>query len=218
MKKLISLFITTLIILSAFSVGIFSYDDITVYVDNEQITFPYAPEIVNGYTMVPMRAIFEAFGAEIKFHDLSDYIIPKKKVEIYYGYGHYALYIGDNNIYDCANFSEKPFPEQMAVAPYIKNSTTYVPLRAISTLLKGNVSWDEGARTVKITTPYPKYLDRSGDKFNNKAFSDTFTDEVLGEGSISVEITPDNKARISIKNLRICTVKVGFSGSTKLVN
>ena len=39
---------------------------ISVYIDNERISFDSEPELFNGTTMVPMRQILEQLGAEIK--------------------------------------------------------------------------------------------------------------------------------------------------------
>ena len=40
-----------------------------VYVNGKAVDFDTAPEIVNGRTFVPMRAIFEAMGADVKWND-----------------------------------------------------------------------------------------------------------------------------------------------------
>ncbi len=219
MKKLICVILILSVLLCFFQLNAFSEEEITVYIDGEKLEFEYPPEIVNGYTMVPMRKLFEAFGAYVTYKDCRDYLEPSIRVGFLYGYTQNSFNIGDTNLYGDYNlYSQTPVKDQkLSVAPYIKNSTTYIPLRDISNLLHANVSWDEALRRVDITTAYPKNKDMSGDRFNPKAYEDTFTDDVLGEGTVSVNII-DDIAHISIKNLRICTVKVGFSGGPKLVN
>ena len=41
-------------------------NDITVTYDGENISFDVQPEIVDDRVMVPMRTIFETFGAKVK--------------------------------------------------------------------------------------------------------------------------------------------------------
>lgn len=219
MKKLFAIILACFILMSIFPFNLSAESEITVYIDGEKLEFEYPPEIVNGYTMVPMRKLFEAFGAYVTYKDCSSYTPPSVRVGFLYGYTQNSFNIGDTNLYGDYNlYSQTPRNDQkLSVAPYIKNSTTYIPLRDISTLLHADVSWDPAARRVDITTPYPRNKDMSGDRFDIKSYEDTFKDDVLGEGSISVKII-DNVAHISIKNFRICTVKVGFAAGTKLVN
>ena len=42
---------------------------VSVYTDGTQIDFDVEPQIINDRTMVPMRAIFEAIGAEVNWDD-----------------------------------------------------------------------------------------------------------------------------------------------------
>ena len=40
---------------------------ITVLLDGSPMTFAVPPQIINGSTMVPMRAIFDALGATVRW-------------------------------------------------------------------------------------------------------------------------------------------------------
>ena len=42
-------------------------DDIKIFVDDKQLECPVNPIIENERTLVPMRAIFEAFGANVSW-------------------------------------------------------------------------------------------------------------------------------------------------------
>ena len=41
--------------------------DISVYLDGQPLTFDVQPQIINGRTVVPLRAIFEAMGAKVNW-------------------------------------------------------------------------------------------------------------------------------------------------------
>ena len=44
-------------------------EEISVFVNDERVSFDVAPTIINDRTMVPVRAIFEALGAEVRWDD-----------------------------------------------------------------------------------------------------------------------------------------------------
>ena len=44
--------------------------------------------------------------------------------------------------------------EQLDTAPYIRNSRTFLPLRAVSEALQMNVEWDGDSRTISLSSPY----------------------------------------------------------------
>lgn len=58
-------------------------DDITVILDGNKLEFDVPPQIIDGRTMVPIRAIFEALGAEVTWDDatktvtatIDDYVV-----------------------------------------------------------------------------------------------------------------------------------------------
>ena len=54
-------------------------DGIKVTYDGQTIEFDTEPEVINDRVMVPMRAIFEAFGAKVKWDGESKTITSKKK-------------------------------------------------------------------------------------------------------------------------------------------
>ena len=76
MKKNIALFmIACLLIMSAMCVSA-ANDEISVYlqgfsgIDGEKIQFDISPQTINGRTMVPIRAIFEAMGASVTCYNI----------------------------------------------------------------------------------------------------------------------------------------------------
>ena len=66
MKKITAFIMMFFIVLSMTS---FASDSIKVKLDGKTISFDVEPQIVEGRTMVPLRAIFEAMGAEIEWDE-----------------------------------------------------------------------------------------------------------------------------------------------------
>ena len=98
------------------------------------------PVIEDSRTLVPMRAVFEALGAEITW-DEANKTVSGKKGEITV-----SLKIDDNTGY----INNEPV--KLDVPAKIKNSRTIVPLRFIAESFNAKVDWDAETRTVKITT------------------------------------------------------------------
>ncbi len=147
MKKQI---ITALIAAALFSVSVTytftgfadnTYDDIKVIYDGTELEFEVPPQIINDSTMVPMRAVFEKFGASVKWDGDTQTITAKRKSKTI------TMTIGSSQAYK----NDEAF--EMSASPVIISGTTLVPLRAVSELLGLDVSWDEDSRTVTITTP-----------------------------------------------------------------
>ncbi len=141
MKKIISciLVLTALIMPStAFAEGI------SVFVDGKKLEFDVQPFIENDRTLVPMRAIFEALGAQIVWDAETRTV--------------FAAQIKDNgnNIISVQTGSEKAFVnsvEKILDTPAkIVHDRTFVPLRFVSEALGCKVDWDGTSQTVTVTS------------------------------------------------------------------
>ncbi|MCH5185882.1 MAG: hypothetical protein J1F64_07135 [Oscillospiraceae bacterium] len=115
--------------------------EVTVNINGNNIYFPdQSPMIVNDRTMVPMRAIFEAFGARVEWYpeDEAVYaVLGNTDILLVIGYNEMA--VGDYFV-------------SLDAAPFIENGRTMVPLRAISEAFNAKVQWDANTRTVLIST------------------------------------------------------------------
>ena len=114
---------------------------IMVVLDSKKIRFDVLPESIDGRTMVPIRAIFEAFGAAVAWDPVTQTITASKQPTT-------LELILDSNI-ALVNGKEV----ELDVPAQIKNDRTFVPLRFISEVLNGEVTWDEEHQTVNIKTP-----------------------------------------------------------------
>lgn len=114
---------------------------ISVFLNNEPISFPdQLPVIVNDRTMVPMRPIFEAFGAELEWNADEQSVhafLENTVIELTIGY--YDMSVNNTIV-------------SLDTAPFIENGRTMVPLRAISEAFNANVRWESSPPTVAITT------------------------------------------------------------------
>lgn len=149
MKKLgiflITTFLTTTTILAA---------PIKIQVNGKEIQYKVAPIIKNGTTLVPLRVISEELGALVEWSSATN------TITIYSDQANLQLNIGslEMNKLDFASNSETQIP--LALAPIQTNSTTMVPLRAISEGLgckidyaNGLISVTSGASTVQPGAP-----------------------------------------------------------------
>lgn len=114
---------------------------ILVYVDGKKVEFDQEPVVINGRTMVPMRAIFEAFGATVSWNNSTQQVVAiKDATELSFIIGEKTMLVNRTNLL------------KIDVAPVIRNGRTLVPLRVISDALGYNVVWNDPNRVVSITT------------------------------------------------------------------
>ncbi len=69
-------FLIMVIILSIL-ISVPAYAEISVTINGDKLSFDVPPVIENGRTLVPVRVIFEALGAEVTYNAAS-------KAEVYY--------------------------------------------------------------------------------------------------------------------------------------
>lgn len=116
-------------------------DVVAVTINDELLKFPdQNPCIIDGRTLVPMRAIFEALGAKVRW--LNEYrIVAAKKdnTDIFMRIDDSVYYVDeDERFFD--------------VPPQIINDRTMIPARAVAEALGCTVEWDQATKTVIITT------------------------------------------------------------------
>lgn len=131
-------FIVIVTILVSIILPVSANQTVSVYMNNEKINFDVDPMVINGRTMVPMRAIFEKLGAEVLWDDASNTATAfKDKTYISITIGSFFM----------DTFSESI---KLDVPAMIVNGRTLIPLRAVSEAFKCEVKWDENTSTVNI--------------------------------------------------------------------
>ena len=111
---------------------------ISVKVNGETVNFEQPPVIIGGRTLVPLRAIFVALGAEVDWEQTTKTAIATKGSEVI------RISIGSNELNKSGNIKELDVPAKLI------NEKTMVPARAVSEAFGAKVDWDNDTRTVII--------------------------------------------------------------------
>ena len=114
---------------------------ITVTLNGSPVSFASGKPVQSGgAVLVPLRGVFEALGATVKFD------APTKTISAVRGEKNVTLRIGDTAGQVDGNAAPLSAPAQMI------NGSTLVPLRFVAEAFGAQVKWDAPARTVRITT------------------------------------------------------------------
>ncbi|MBQ7265900.1 MAG: hypothetical protein IJS61_07350 [Firmicutes bacterium] len=111
-----------------------------ISVNSEQIPLDTAPVIVEGRTLVPVRAVVEAMGGEVLWD------AETKTVTLTYNDDKIELTINSTT----AKLNDED--EELDVAPIIKDSTTMLPLRFVAESFGYNTDWDAETKTVTVSS------------------------------------------------------------------
>ena len=111
---------------------------IAVYVNGTELTLDVPPMLENDRTLVPLRAIFEALGAEVSWYPEDRTIVAVR--------GDTTVYMQVDDWYMSVN------DEWIALdaPPRIVNDRTLIPLRAVAEALGAQVGWDEATQTATV--------------------------------------------------------------------
>lgn len=134
MKKII-----TLLCALAVTAGTASAEsNIRININGEEFKYDTEPVVINDRVLVPMREIFESFGAEVYWEGTT------KTVTAVLDGDAIMLQIDNNKLF-------KPGEEaELDVVPIVINDRTMVPVRAVSVGLGADVEWDAESRCVNI--------------------------------------------------------------------
>ncbi|MDQ0889996.1 sugar lactone lactonase YvrE [Paenibacillus sp. V4I9] len=111
------------------------------------ISFDAEPEIQGGRTMVPVRAISEAFGYEVKYVEQAG----KSVVQLIKGDVTVELTIGETGVVR-KQMGQSDIKQVTDVSPYVKQDRTYVPVRFFAEQIGLDVQWDAARQTAILRT------------------------------------------------------------------
>lgn len=114
--------------------------NLSVILNGTAMSFEVPPIVENGRTLVPMRPIFEAMGAQVEWNAGTKTVIARKNADV--------VVLPLNSIKPTIN--GKAYT--LEVPAKIINSRTLAPLRFVAEAFGGQVDWNESTRTVKITS------------------------------------------------------------------
>ena len=139
MKKLLSIMVVVVMvhIIMLFPISA-ENNEIRVCLDATQIEFDVKPQIINGRTMVPIRAIFEKMGAVVEWDGNTNSAICTK---------------GDTIVKMTVNSMDMYINNQltkMDVCPVVIDGRTLAPTRYVAEAFGANVQWSQKNNMVVI--------------------------------------------------------------------
>lgn len=136
-----------------------------VLINGETVNFDQPPVIIDGRTLVPVRAIIEAVGGEVWWDSVTKTA---------------TLKLGDNTIKLIIDSNIAYLNEEehiLDVAPRIINNRTLLPIRFVAESFGFSVDWDSNTRTVIIL---------ADTKTNPKNVTETFDEKLADEFNMFV--------------------------------
>lgn len=123
-----------------------------VYLNGTQMTFDAEPFIENDRTLVPVRAIFEACGANVAWDQDTLTVIGTKNVTNEEGNSDLSTVV--LQIDNTTAFVDGELVE-LEVPAKVVQDRTFVPLRFIADSLGADVNWDQEAFRADINIELP---------------------------------------------------------------
>lgn len=114
-------------------------DRITVWIDNKQVEMDTPPDVRDGRTMVPIRAVAEALGADVTWRGETG------RIEMVRAGRSVVMELGSTGAMVDGSRVE------MDVAPYAVEGRTLIPARYVAEFFGQKVEWDGTKRQVLIT-------------------------------------------------------------------
>lgn len=137
-KKILALIMSCTMVISCTACRAETDNNITVTVNGNAVTFDQPPIIVDGRTLVPIRAIFEALGASVDWNGDTQTVTSMR------GDTTVSLTIGSDTMI------KNGITYTLDVPAQIVNERTLVPARAIAEAFGCGVDWDGDTQTVII--------------------------------------------------------------------
>ena len=117
----------------------YSAEEIALEINGRELDdLPMPPVLLNNYTLVPAREVFENLGAEV------DWLPDSRQVQIFHE--NTSVIITINSTTALVNGSDT----NMDIPAKIINDKTMVPLRFVSQAIEKEVGWDGSTRTASV--------------------------------------------------------------------
>lgn len=158
---------------------------VDLYVDTDLINTDVPPQVINGRTLVPVRAIFEALNASVEWNGETQTVTGQR------GSTTVIMQIGSTTAYVNGEAKTLDVPAQLI------NDRTMVPARFISESLGCDVTWYQESQTAAVADilKYQKiYVTKTGEKYhysdscNGGTYYEATLAEAMGRG-----LTPCDK-------------------------
>ena len=141
MKRVVAILMAIALVF-CFNMGAYAEDTISVTLDGNYVGFDVEPQVIDGRIMVPIRAIFEAMGAQVYWDNgTGTAVCTKGNTVVKMTLGSREMYIGNEMTL-------------MDVSPAVVGGRTLAPARYVAEAFDANVNWNQDTNTVVIST-YP---------------------------------------------------------------
>lgn len=181
-RKILSAALSAVLCLSLMVTSVFAVD---LYVDLDKIETDTPPTIVDGRTLVPVKAIFDALDAEMTWDGATKTAFGVR------GDTTVEIKIGSTTVYVNGEAQTLDVPAQ------IINSRTMVPAAFVSKALGCDVTWHDKTKTAAVadkTKGQKYYVTKSGKRYHHEATCNggTYYEATLAE-AMGRGLTPCEK-------------------------
>lgn len=220
MKRIITFFLTCMLLTCTAGA-------LDLYVDTNKIVTDTPPAIVDGRTLVPVRAIFEAIGATVEWDNATRTATGAKDSTIV------SIQIDNTTAYVNGEARVLDVPAQLI------NNRTMVPARFISEAFGCDVTWYQKTQTVGVadkTKGLHIYVTATGDRYhysgtcNGGTYYEATLAEAMGRGLLPCDkcvqtdahpnLGPVSAERYTTTVLRVVdgdTIVVNYNGTEEKV-
>lgn len=187
------IFLSSISCITAYAADTGTDDTIKVLINGKYLNFDVPPVQVDGRTLVPLRAIFEALGASISWDDSTNTVTGTKDST------NVVLQLDNPTAY--VNGS----PVTLTVPGTLINNKTMVPTRFIAESMNCVVSWDDNSKTVIIMPNKTIKFDDSNLEAAVKTSLNTSKSSLTTADVASLKtLDTDNKSIKSLEGLQYC--------------
>lgn len=145
MRKIFSTIL--LLTLSFCIVQVSAEETANVAVNGVMVKFDQPPVVIDGRTLVPIRAVAEQMNAGVRWEEES------QTAGIIYNNTGVVLQVGNSNMVVQNLSTGETRAVRLEVPPQKYNDRTLMPIRALVEEFGCNVGWDNTSSTVIIATP-----------------------------------------------------------------
>ena len=182
-------------------------EPVSVQLNGELLSFTDAsPEIVDGRTFLPYRAVFDALGAQVSYEaDTHTAVAVREGVTVRVPIGETRVSVEQDGV---ARVLE------MDVASYVKDGRTYVPVRFMAQALDCLVGWDHDDRTViMVEKDEPVRQAMEGVNFSYiQAYNDFLQTYQTGNWWLYGDVTQQKVVRIDGRSTTLSSTGGQFKG------
>ncbi|MGI5920992.1 MAG: stalk domain-containing protein [Syntrophomonadaceae bacterium] len=148
-RKLVMLFIGTLISLFIATTAIAAGCPVSVRLNNQPIYFADAPVIENNHCIVALRPLLEAMGASLSWDQTAGLATARlNESTVTITPGNSIVKVNDRDI-------------RLPITPAGKNGVLMVPLRAMADIFNIRTEWDSTTATINLYTDSQLLADRN---------------------------------------------------------